>query len=211
MNPCSFFWTAVALALFPAVAEAATIITPTNVTATTSLRASNPIGSTIDGSGLSGGGLSGDILSETHAFASTGDNDFYWLSGSNAGKSGSEVITFTVATTDVDTVHIWQYGLENDDRRQIQTATLTFSSDGVTYGNQVVLNVTRTAYSGSIPVQSFTFDTVEDVTSIRMLVENEGGGTDFIGLSEVRFGVVPEPSVALLGSLGVLALLRRRR
>jgi hypothetical protein len=31
------------------------------------------------------------------------------------------------------------------------------------------------------------------------------------GLSEVRFNTVPEPSAALLGSLGMLALLRRRR
>ena len=37
-------------------------------------------------------------------------------------------------------------------------------------------------------------------------------GSDIVGLNEVRFTVIPEPSAAaLLGGLGMLVLLRRRR
>jgi PEP-CTERM motif len=38
-----------------------------------------------------------------------------------------------------------------------------------------------------------------------------GGSTDRVGLNEVVFTTIPEPSATLLGGLGMLALLRRRR
>lgn len=40
--------------------------------------------------------------------------------------------------------------------------------------------------------------------------ESGGAGGERVGLSEVRFSQVPEPTAALLGGIGLLALLRRR-
>ena len=48
-------------------------------------------------------------------------------------------------------------------------------------------------------------------TTHTFTVSNSGSGSDGSGFLVDNFTVVPEPSAALLGSLGMLALLRRRK
>ena len=186
-------------------ASAAIVITPDSVTATTSLRSASPISATIDGTGLVS--TVGDISTWTHAVNDPQGN--YWLSGRNAGKNGNEVITFDLGGTfDVEGLYLWQYTLENSTNRQIVDATLTFSTDGINYSNSIAWNPALVTTSTAYTPENFTFTAVEDVTHIKMLVENS---SDFVGLAEIRFSAVPEPSAALLSGFALLGLLRRRR
>lgn len=54
-----------------------------------------------------------------------------------------------------------------------------------------------------------------DANFVRMTVtDNQFGGApggDRLGMGEIRFIAVPEPSTALLGSLALLGLIRRKR
>jgi len=188
-------------------AAAATVITPTNATATTSLRAASPISATIDGTGLVS--TSGDISTWTHAVNDPQGN--YWLSGSNAGKNGTEVITFDLGGTyDVDGLYLWQYTLSNSTNRQIVDATLTFSTDGINYSNSISWKPQQVTTTVAYTPENFTFTTVQDVTHVKMLVKNN---SDFVGLAEIRFSAVPEPSAfgLLAGCFALTWVMLRRR
>jgi MYXO-CTERM domain-containing protein len=190
----------------------AAIITPTDATSTSYIGSGGrTIDKTIDGSGLSSGGLSGDVLSETHSLVYEDGNDHYWLSARDAGRSGNEVLTFDLGEAfDVDAVHIWQYAIANDTRRQIANADLTFSSDGVNYGDLRQVSFSSVSAT-TLNSQSRTFSTVSNVTHIKMVVTNS---SDYIGLSEIRFGgtaAVPEPASLAMGLLGLALIAGRRR
>ena len=68
--------------------------------------------------------------------------------------------------------------------------------------------------SGLNPAQVFNFgSTYEDVSTVVFTVRTKVGGvtSGFVAAREIGFNQVPEPSAALLGGLGLLALVRRRR
>lgn len=71
-----------------------------------------------------------------------------------------------------------------------------------------VTNVIPLDFALATPV---TVDLANDQFSVRFTAANTGGNTGaYIGMESVSINV-PEPSTALLGALGMLALLRRRR
>jgi hypothetical protein len=86
---------------------------------------------------------------------------------------------------------------------QVSSFNLIFSEDS-TFGNGD--DITK-VYTGS--TQSAEFAGI-DAQYVRYDVTNVGTSTN-VGMNEIRFYAVPEPAAALLGSLGMLALLRRRR
>ncbi len=187
--------------------NAAAIITPTGAVSSLGSLSSRPIGKTIDSSGLSGGGTSGNILAETHDDASSNSGPYF------LGAKGS-VLTFDLGSAfSVDTVHIWNYTRTGETDRAVQGFDISFSSDDVTYTTPVtVTGFSSIPYSGGVVVdvqsQSFTagsgrYIKLENVTN--------HGDSGYTGFGEIRFSAVPEPSVALLGAVGLLALLRRRR
>jgi len=98
----------------------------------------------------------------------------------------------------------------NQQYRQMASADLTFSSDGVNFSNLREVSFSYVLTTEPIPVQTRFFDEVSNVTHIRM-VGTAASTSDRLGVSEVKFGAIPEPTTALLGGLGLLVLLRRRR
>jgi hypothetical protein len=149
----------------------------------------------------------------------TGNGNTFWTTNvSLAVSSGS-----TVTLTDV-TFNYWGISggqAANDNRRSDFTVSL-INSSAVTVAS---VNITDSAFftiSGP-PLVTATF-------SSAMLLSDPGTytlrikGGDFLGTDETgnhtaidnlsingTFAAVPEPSAALLGGLGLLALLRRRR
>jgi len=101
---------------------------------------------------------------------------------------------------------------------ETDTFTIAYSTDGVTY----------TAPSAPIALQDFDlgFQTVSltgTASHVQLVVTNSGvvdgnhlganapNAEARVGLNEVRFFQVPEPSAGILGAFGALLLLRRRR
>ncbi|MCH7227130.1 PEP-CTERM sorting domain-containing protein [Haloferula sp. A504] len=63
--------------------------------------------------------------------------------------------------------------------------------------------------SGYLQTYTVNFASTVDVTSLEITASNVTGGAAGVGFVDVTY--VPEPSSALVGGLGVLCLLRRRR
>lgn len=206
-------------------AHAATIITPTGAISTTTVGGSRTIDAAIDGTGLSGGGLSGDILTETHA--SAGGSTGYYLSDaySPAANVANEVLTFDLgngAAFDVNAIHLWAYNRIDEEGRGIITFDIAFSTDGGSNFSAPVLasslgmsdfSLGVSDSSATSAVQSRAITTQFGVTDIQ-ISNITNGGSDRIGLAEIRFGAapVPEPTTAMLSGLaGLMLLLRRRR
>ena len=78
----------------------------------------------------------------------------------------------------------------------------TFSSDGST-------GTLRIVGAGDYDFSTGTFSTVAADTP--MIMRRNSGGGSGIGMASFTINVIPEPSAALLGGLGALLLLRRRR
>ena len=229
------------LALASTCAHAAFIVTPTGATSTTQQDANRAIVRTIDSSGLYNdsdksaftGTLTTGNISDVVAGAATtffGTNT-YWLSGSTAmggsTVSATETLTFALGGAyDLTSIYLWNYNRDAPtNNRAIKTFDIAFSTDGgVTYSTAVsaaslgIGDFTlhpATAGSGSetyVPVDQRDFTATHvGVTHVQFTSLETHGSTGYLGFAEIRFGAIPEPTTALLGGLGFLALLRRRR
>ena len=179
--------------------------------ASSSVAAGRNLTQTINSTGLSGGGTSGDILSEMHLNNDNND-DIYWLSAHTGGNVAGEVLTFTLQSASVvDAVHMWGYDRSGDTRRSIQNFDLSFSTNGGgTYANTIALTLAVPS-ADPIPVQTLNFAQQTGVTHIRITNMTNYGDSNYVGLSEIRFSAVPEPTTTALLGLGGLALILRRR
>lgn len=152
-----------------------------------------------------------DVLAEV---AGVAPNNSYWLSSNiGAANFSNVVLTFDLVKSfdGVDRVHLWNYSATNGVLRGLNTLNISFSSDNVTFSPTTALSFTHPPSNTRHGVQTRTFDAVSDVRYIRFTgITNHGDG-NYLAFSEIRFGAIPEPSAALLGGLGLLALLRRRR
>ncbi len=160
------------------------IITPAGATSSTPNLSNRPIGEAINSSHLSGGGTSGDILSETHLL-NTGNGPGYYLS-----NGAAPVLTFDLGGAhDVDAVHFWNYNRPTFNARSIQSFDLSFSTDGVNFGNAISLSgwTQPTGAEPSIAVTSRTFATQTGVTHVRLESIANFGDPNYTGLSEIRF------------------------
>ena len=96
--------------------------------------------------------------------------------------------------------------------------TLTFYSAAGGSGSQIGTVYSNTAlpaptFNGLYAAQVFDFGfTYEDVRSAKLVIASRIDDTNsFVAIREIGFEAIPEPSAALLGGLGLVALLRRRR
>lgn len=131
-------------------------------------------------------------------------------------------LDFTQAV-DLSKFYLWNHSNNNNNTSQnngVRDFSLTFFDGASGGGNQIgsVFNgvaaaapsTTNTNYAAQV----FDFgSTHADVRSIRFLITSKQSlATDgFVAVREIGFEAIPEPSSALLGGLGLLALLRRRR
>lgn len=164
---------------------------------------SSPIGATIDSANIPSLSVTGDI-------DATG-----WRR--NGGSLSGLFFTFTLQDpSTVSGILLANYFESGGPAaRGMNTFTFQYSDDeGQNYYSVGTLSATQ----GNGGFQLIDLGTtLTGVTNVRFSsITNFGadgtGNSNIVGLNEVRFvNAVPEPSAALLGGLGVLALLRRRR
>jgi len=185
-----------------------------------------PVGTAVT---LPSGATVADALA-TYAAREGGAHAESWTRGIG---EGNPVFTFDLgADTDIGAVILWQYGNNGgagpgNEGNSTREFSLMFKTDAD--GNDFTTWVPE--FSGtmdSIPgdttadnyAQIFPFAGVENVRWVGLRIDSNydgqpgiTNGGDRYGLGEVRFvdEVVPELSSALLGALGLLGLLRRRR
>ncbi|MGB1128574.1 MAG: Ig-like domain-containing protein, partial [Haloferula sp.] len=179
------------------IVASSVVITPSVATTAFNIGGSRSLDKTIDSSGLSGGGISGDILSETHTNNSSGDA--YWLSNSTGGNVDDIVLTYELAAaSDVNEIHLWGY-YRGGTSRSIQNFDLSFSTDGGATFPTTISKATLGNFVGPadpIAVQTKAFALQAGVTHIRMSNFTNFGDSNYLGLSEIRFGGPPTTPVA---------------
>jgi hypothetical protein len=134
-----------------------------------------------------------------------------------SGDGAYNLSTYTIGTGDVFDISMYAKGwdnpwLANDPEAQL-TVTLFYGSDpnlnliGSFSTGTLAQGTTWTQYtSGSIAA---TAGSIGQTLGLKVV---SSGATDSFGnFDEIQVNVIPEPSAALLGGLGMLALLRRRR
>ena len=150
----------------------------------------NSLGFLENGSRL---GASGNVTGNGDAFANAGE--FFLF---------SDVYNQSVLPTDIVTIS-FQGGSDN--------GTATFDAylliDGSTAGTQI--GTTQTGNASGDPRLTFTATGLSAASSVQLVVEAATSDNSRSLVDNVYFEVVPEPSTALLASLGALGLLRRRR
>lgn len=190
-----------------------TIIHLTNASAATVVG----LGLTLDAANTTAGSFStnaADTLTDTFAYDPTNPtaalpNRGTWLSVAGGWHTdvGGGTLSFTLTGGAImaDTVYLDLYGrVSNFDRDNNYTVTL-FNGD---YSTQVA-QLTGQGVPDIAPYfNRSTFNLGTAVTFDRIQVSSS---TNYFTVMEVRAAAIPEPSAALLGGLGMIALLRRRR
>lgn len=191
------------------LAAPAAIVVVNNV-ATTSLASNGTtINRIIDGSGLSSPLNDANKLTVTHTQGS-GNGAIQYLS--NNVNNTTFTFNFTGGAT-IGEILIWNYSQNTD--RSLDAISNVEVDTGSGF-NSILTNFNlQTAAAAGFRAQSINLGgDISGVTAIRLTVsQGITGGTETAGgFDEVAFAnAIPEPSVALLGGLGALALLRRRR
>ena len=197
-------------ALSLASADAAVVITGTSATATTFFAAVQSPTNLVNNSGLS----VANSITATHTETSNAADQWH----SSGGVVDNESITISLGGSyDLENIYIWQANQTGLKNRGVNQFDLFYSTDGGTNYTAWTQNLNlaispNTAAADLISAQSFAFG-VSGVTNVRIEIDSAHSGlaNDYVGLSEVKFTAVPEPAAALLGGLGLLGLLRRRR
>lgn len=172
----------------------------------------------VDGSGFDEG-------AGTHTITPDG---FMWLNNGtfaapNDPNSPGAVITFDLGSNYLlSSVTVWNYNETLPGRtdllgRGANTAEiLVASSEGGAFtslGNftfDIAPGADNVDFGQDIDLSSF--GAAGDARLVRFnITSNHGGDNNFVGLSEVRFDAVPEPSVGILALIGLAGCLRRRR
>lgn len=223
--------TNIALALLSiASANAAVLVNPTGIAYTTT--PSQELGglnldnenNLINGNGLSAIPDFGNYTSVTHAAASFSAPGNAWTTidpgGSTADfyAAGGIAPVFDITldqTYPLSDFVFWGYHFDTPGGNEGREFLLEFSTDG---GSTIASSTTVSTPVGTLAVQNaltLPLGGTFDANFVRMTVtDNQFGGApggDRLGMGEIRFIAVPEPSTALLGSLALLGLIRRKR
>jgi hypothetical protein len=215
-----------AAAAFTGQAGAASIVTPSGITYTgTGIEFFNNENNLINGAGLSGTPTFATYGSITHGAADGGNawvtDDPGPAGGDYFADSGGATIVFGMNFDQryrLTDLVFWGYHFGGPNGNESREFRLEFSTNGGgSFGAPVVVSTPLSSFAVGNPL-TLNFGGTVEANFVRMTVlDNHFGGSapggDRVGLGEVRFvgEAVPEPAVALLGSLGLLALLRRRR
>lgn len=205
------------------LSQAVILVTPTGLSNDSGVSEFFPLGNIIDNSGLSGPADFSNYITITHAAASgstawttdapNGAGD-YFLAGS---EGTSAVVSFDLGSSyAVSDFVFWGYHFGAANGNESREFSLEFSNDGGgSFGAPVVVSNPLSTFAIGDAV-TLPLGGTFDADTVRMtILDNHFGGTapggDRLGLGEVKFVAVPEPSTSLLAGLAGLALLRRRR
>jgi MYXO-CTERM domain-containing protein len=186
-----------------APAQAAVLITPVGVTASSEYDPDYVALNLINNSGLSG----------------TAPYEITDIHGEHVGTTWytegalPQTLTFDLGGLyTLSNLHIWQY--THSTHNWAKDITVAFSTTGTsgTFGNAV--NIQMLNQSGlNQPAENFALITPVNADAVKFTVTSTWEENHYVALAEVKFTgtAIPEPSAALLGAFGLFALLRRRR
>ena len=187
------------LALATSANAALTLITPTSVVASSTSGGNDAI-NTINSSGLN------SPFDET----ATHDTGSYWQ-GNSPGVGTT--ITFNLGSEyDLAGTWIWNYNHSSSTRGMSAFEIYVGGSGDSAASTLVKGDALINLYSQNADAKPAEFEAfaASNVQYVRF-VSKATGANDRIGLGEVRFEAVPEPSTTALLGLGGLALILRRR
>ena len=208
---------AIALSLgMAAAASAATLVTPTGVTSSTTgdYRA---VGKMLDGSGILVGGVLATPTIATYATSTQQDNNAHsWVTGSGGAgdyfvNQPDPVLVFDLGGTYQLTDFVnWGYSTAwASSINEALDFTLEFSTDGgASYTGNVLVDQSSPLGLGNPATHSLGGSITAD--HVRVTITDNQGSGDRVAIGEVRFIAVPEPSSAALLGLGGLAFVLRR-
>ncbi len=210
----------IALSLGLAVAsQAATLVTPTGVTSSTSGTDFRTADFIINDGGIEDATNQPIVptianYQTTHHIA--GYNGISWVTTDflpdyfGGGGGPIPVLTFDLgASYDLTDFVYWGYA-SSGSGNEASAFTLTFSTDGVTYGGAVDFDQNGSAVGTGNPA-TLSLGSTFTAQYVKVEITDNQGGIDRVALGEVKFIAVPEPSSAALLGLGGLALILRRR
>ena len=210
-------------------AQASSIVyTPTGAIASSEL-ASSPVRYAVET--INNSGLATILPTSPFTISSTADLPEHnedpnnmWLTDNATTLPG--MITFDLGSVEtINTLYIWNYAEESAGNEvtylkrganQVElyvnsTNTLTLCTHA---GSVQFLEATPAPYTSlgafNTPVVAYTIPAIT-AQYIEFDITSNWGDPSFVGLSEVRFGFVPEPSAGLLCLLGGVGMLTRRR
>lgn len=197
-----------------AVSSQGAIITidPANVTASSQIGGTfnRPDDAIVNGSGLSGGQHT--TVVEPNMWLSTGT--------SFGGVDTDPRVTFDLGGLyRINQIQVWNYNeaapSPNLTSRGVNAVTINYGVDAA-LGSSVpgITNFAQATGLSTYTGEVFNSFTPFVARFIEFDIDsNHGGDNNFYGLSEVQFDgtLIPEPSTALLGTLALLGLVRRRR
>ena len=140
-------------------------------------------------------------------------------------RTGSEYLWFDLGT-DVTLTEMSYWGYSTGNANGMREFNIRFATDAEggalglgdeAYGSSISLNPSFVALQDTLPRQSFSFDPVSaryvqvEATSTFFNQPGAGAGGDRLGIGEIAFEAIPEPSSVFLAFLGVALLARRKR
>ena len=190
------------LSLATSAANAALVITPTGAIASSQIDAGYDAGNLIDDSALSG--TAPHTIGDTHTGNAPNTG---WLS---SGATLPQTVTFDLGSSYLLTnMHIWQYGHPSVNYSKDIKVQFSTTGTGGVFGGDV--DITLAIGAATVSAQTFAIPSITANAVKFTITSSSGGNGNYVGLSEVKFSAIPEPGSALLGGLGLLMLLRRRR
>ena len=139
--------------------------------------------------------------------------------------AGAPVLKFDLGSAvDLSTIHTWGYADTNTNG--VSSFSLRFATDAEGtggFGTSITLNPTFSITQDAFAMQTNDFGETVNARYVEFTAidnffvapgDGSGGeqaGGDRVGLGEVSFSAIPEPTAGLLGLIGFGLLLRRRR
>lgn len=198
-------------------------LTPTGVSASTSGTDLWPASNLIQGPGVGFDAAEPHNKTSTNAAGNWVTDDPGGFPSDYIAAAGTPTITFDMGSDmDLGKIHTWGYDTGNTNG--VSEFSLRFATDAEGtggFGTSITYNPTFSMIRDHIPLQTSNFSEIVNARYVEFtaldnffvapgtIVPDRGG--DRVGLGEVSFSAIPEPSTGLLGLLGLGLAIRRRR